>query len=292
MPVITSSYARMTAVFPGLKVSAAAPRSGEGWVTAQELAEGGAGLTGFVGREAAQAAEDYGRPPRAHVAATLALHRYLWPSCLLFTVPWFLRRRVPWLEVGDVAVHPAAGRATVRTRSFLCLPDDPAANEPGARTVPDEAALRAGLRAALAEHQAPVLAAFRPLVRRGPHALWSMATDEITEGLWYIGRLLGEEERAVAELAELLPGDTAPYAGGAGFTSPKAKGTRAQSRTKNFGDVPVKSDAASTSVQATACATRDRLTCCLFYTISPSTPCAGCPRATDPDRIDRRASAA
>ncbi len=78
-------------------------------------------------------------------------------------------------------------------------------------------ALRAELRAAVAEHAGPVLDGFRPLLRRGPHALWGMVTDEITEGLWYVGRLLGQEERAVAELAALLPGGTAPYAGAADF---------------------------------------------------------------------------
>jgi hypothetical protein len=279
MPVITSSYARMTAVHPGLKVSAAAPRTGAGWVSADELARGGAALTALVAREAARLTREHGgRAPRADVAATLALHRYLWPACLLFTVPWFLRRHVPRLPVGDVSAHPATGRMTVRARSFGCLPDDPAARLPGARPVPDEAALRDELRGALAEHLTPVLDAFRPLLRRGPRALWGMATDEITEGLWYIGQLLGEEDRAISELSALLPGGTAPYAGGSGFIRPAEQNSGA--------------DTASHTTAAKDLAARNRLTCCLFYTISPARTCSGCPRARDADRIDRRAYAA
>ncbi|HEY5835204.1 (2Fe-2S)-binding protein [Streptomyces sp.] len=269
MPVISSSYTRLTAVHPALRVTVAAPRSGGGWVAAHDLARGGAAVDAFVAWDAAQVVRDHGRPPRSDVAATLGLHRYLWPACLLFTVPWFLRRRVPRLPVTDVSFHRAAGRMTVRPASFCCLPDDPAARLPGARTVPTEAALREELRAALAEHAAPVLEAFRPLVRRGPRALWGMATDEVTEGLWYVGRLLGEEPRAVAELAALLPGDTAPYAGGAGFRPPGPPA-------------------------ATGCddPSRSRLTCCLFYTVSPGGGCTGCPRALPAARIGGRASAA
>ena len=51
-------------------------------------------------------------------------------------------------------------------------------------------------------------------MRRGQRALWGMATDEIVEGLWYVGHLLGEEQRAMDELELLLPGSTAPYAAG------------------------------------------------------------------------------
>lgn len=231
-----------------------------------------------MARETDRLTREHGRAPRPDVAATLALHRYLWPACLLFTAPWFLRRRVPLLPVTAVAAHPATGRITVRVRDFVCLPDDPAARLPGARPVPGEAALRRELRAALAGHLTPVLTAFRPLLRRGPRALWGMATDEVAEGLWYVGRSLGEADRAVAELTALLPGGTAPFAGGAAFTAVPAS--------------PAEADSPSIPVRQTAGATRKRLSCCLFYTISPTAPCAGCPRDRNPDRIDRRATAA
>ncbi|SEG11192.1 FhuF 2Fe-2S C-terminal domain-containing protein [Actinacidiphila yanglinensis] len=273
MLATSASYARLSAVFPDLRVTTAPPPSGTGWIGARDLAEGGAALAAYVTNTTAELTGDRGRPPRPDVAATLALHRYLWPACLLFTVPWFLHGRVPRLPVDDVAFHPATGQVTVRTRSFGCLPDDPAATLPGARSLPHPAALRDELRAAVAEHAAPVLAGFGPLLRRGRHALWGMVTDEITEGLWYVGRLFDQEERARTELAALLPGRTPPFAGGAGFR-----------RTTHSDGPSCDTDGAAPS--------RTRLTCCLYYTISPTDTCTTCPRRRVPDRIDRRASAA
>ncbi|WP_333771181.1 (2Fe-2S)-binding protein [Streptomyces sp. IBSBF 2435] len=272
MPVTSPAYARLAAVLPDLRVTEGEPRSDPGWIGSQQLAAGGAVLDAFIGWDAEQIVREYGSPPRPDVAATLGLHRYAWPACLLFTVPWFLHRRVPRLPVGDVSFHRESGRMTVRTRSFGCLPDDPAAALPGARVLPTEAALRDELRAALAEHLTPVLDAFRPRLRRGPRALWGMATDEIAEGLWHIGCLMDREERAVADLTALLPGGTAPYVGGAHFRG-----------TPQIPGMP--------GAQESDC-TRDRLTCCLFYTVSPDDACGSCPRGAESDRNRRRATAA
>ena len=273
MHVTSPAYARLAAAYPGLRVSEGEPRPGGGWVGAWELAAGGDALADFAGAERARLEREYGRRPRADVAAALALHRYAWPACLLFTVPWLLHRRVPRLPVADVALHTGIGRMTVRTRSFACLPGDPAAALDGARVLPDEAALRDELRAALAEHLTPLLYAFGPLTRRGPRALWATATDEITEGLWHVAGLMGRAEQAVADLSALLPGGTAPYAGGASFRrTPSPAGVNAGARGGGCD--------------------RDRLTCCLFYTVSPDRFCTSCPRGTESDRIGRRASAA
>jgi len=257
-----SSYARLSAAFPGLRVTAGPPPRDAGWVSAADLARGGPELAAFVAGDADRLAGEHGRAPRPDVAAGLALHRYLWPACLLFTVPYFLHRRVPRLPVDDVAFHPATGRFTVRTRQLTCLPGDPARRRPGtATTVRTDAALRGALRSALAEHLTPVLAGFAPHVRRGPRTLWRNATDEIAEGLWYIARLLGEEDRAVAELGALLTA-------GARFRAPVTA-------------APWAPDGPS----------RTRLTCCLFYTVSPSGTCSGCPRTPDRDRLRHPARA-
>ncbi len=218
---VTAAYTRLTEVFPGLRAEVldegvSAP-TGAGWVGAAELAAGGAAVDTFLAWDNAQVLRDYGQQARPDVVASFGLHRYAWPACLLVTVPWFLHRRVPRIPVEDVAFQRALGHLTVRVREFACLPDDPAADLPGARVVPDEAALRAEVLAALTEHLAPVLEGFGPRMRRGKRALWGMATDEIVEGLWYIAHLLGEERRAMAELELLLPGTTKPYVGTAGF---------------------------------------------------------------------------
>lgn len=261
---VTASYARLAEVFPGLRAEVlaegeAAP-SGVGWVGAAELAGGGAALDAFLARDNAQVLRDYGQQARPDVVASFGLHRYSWPACLLVTVPWFLHRRVPRIPVEDVSFQRALGHLTVRVREFACLPDDPAATLPGARVVPDEAALRAEVLDAVAEHIGPVLEGFQHRMRRGKRALWGMATDEIVEGLWYIAHLLGEERRAMAELELLLPGTTKPYVGTAGFRE-------------------------LTGPNGESLPTRDRASCCLFYTLRPEDTCVTCPRTCDDDRV-------
>ncbi|MFI8193595.1 (2Fe-2S)-binding protein [Streptomyces sp. NPDC085946] len=282
MPVllsaVTAAYARLARAVPGLAVTELGadgelPRGGD-WVAADQLAAGGAALDAFLARDEAQVLRDYGQRARPDVVATFGLHRYAWPACLLITVPWFLHRRVPRYPVTHVSYDRAApglalGRLAVRPAGFACLPGDPAAALPGARVVPDEDALRAEVRAAVAEHLEPVLAGFGPRMRRRGRALWGMATDELVEGLWYVAGLLGEDEgrRAMRELELLLPGATRPYVGAAGFrelTGPSGE------------PVP----------------TRDRVSCCMFYTVRPEDACATCPRTCDTAREARTAVAA
>lgn len=269
---VAAAYARLAEAYGGLRVTGLAahepsPR-GVGWVGADELAAGGAALEAYLAWDEAQVLRDYGRAARPDVVATFGLHRYAWPACLLFTAPWFLERRVPSLPPGAVSFHRTHGRMAVRVESFACLPDDPAAALPGARVVPDEEALREEVRAAVAQHLEPLLEGFGPRMRRGRRALWGMVTDEVVESLWYVGNLLGaaDERRAMRELELLFPGATAPYTGGAGFRTLRAPDGR---------DLP----------------TRDRASCCFFYTIDPADTCVTCPRTCDADRVTRMTAA-
>lgn len=264
---LTAAYDRLAAVFPGLTVTELGPDDpapcGPEWTGAAGLAAGGAELDAFLAWDAAQVARDHGRPARPDVVAGFGLHRYAWAACLLITVPWFLHRRVPRLPVTHVSYDRAGGRMAVRRPvSVACLPGDGAAALPGTVVVADEEALRAEVRAAVAEHLEPVLAAFGPRMRRRGRALWGMATDEVVEGLWYVAGLFGERaaERAVRELELLLPGSTAPYAGSAGFR-------------------------VLTGPDGSALPTRDRVSCCMFYTVRPEAACVTCPRVCDGDRV-------
>ncbi|MGW0941326.1 (2Fe-2S)-binding protein [Streptomyces sp. NPDC002623] len=270
------AYARLTEVYPGLTVTELGlvepfPRGG-GWVTAAELAEGGAALEAFLAWDDEQVVRDYGRPARPDVVASFGLHRYAWPACLLITVPWFLHRRAPRFPVTHVSYDRTGDGMRMAVRppsSFACLPGDPAALLPGARVVPDEEALRAEVRAAVAEHHEPLLAGFGPRARRRGRALWGMVTDEIVEGLWYIADLLGgdEPERARRDLELLLPGATQPYVGSAAFRE-------------------------LTGPDGEALPTRDRASCCMFYTVRPEDTCVTCPRTCDADRVTRLTAAA
>ncbi|MGW2045812.1 (2Fe-2S)-binding protein [Streptomyces sp. NPDC001858] len=269
------AYARLTEAYPGLTVTELGlvepfPRGG-GWVSAAELAEGGAALEAFLAWDDEQVVRDYGRPARPDVVASFGLHRYAWPACLLITVPWFLQRRVPRFPVTHVSYDRTGDGMQMAVRpptSFACLPGDPAALLPGARVVADEEALRAEVRAAVAEHHEPLLAGFGPRARRRGRALWGMVTDEIVEGLWYIAELLGgdEPERARRELELLLPGATQPYVGSAAFRE-------------------------LTGPDGEALPTRDRASCCMFYTVRPEDTCVTCPRTCDADRVSRLTAA-
>ncbi|RFU85005.1 iron-sulfur protein [Streptomyces triticagri] len=263
---VSEAYARVAEVFPSLAVQELGEGErvphGDGWVAASRLAEGGADLDAFLSWDEEQVLRDYGQPARPDVIATFGLHRYAWPACLLITLPWFLLRRVPRLPASEVTFQRTLGRMAVRVESFACLPDDPAAVLPGARVVADEEALRAEVRDAVAAHLQPVLDGFRPRMRRGPRALWGMATDEIVEGLWYVAHLLGEEQRAMTDLEQLLPGATKPYVGSAAFRELTGPGGE---------PLP----------------TRDRASCCMFYTLRPEDTCVTCPRTCDAERIER-----
>ncbi|MEU8622570.1 (2Fe-2S)-binding protein [Streptomyces sp. NPDC048623] len=272
---VAASYARLAGVAAGLSVAETAGDGvlpcGTGWVRADELGAGGDGLDTFLAWDEAQVRRDYKRVARPDVVASFGLHRYAWPVCLLVTLPWFLERRVPRVPARNVAFRRALGRVAVRVEEFACLPGDPAAALPGARVVADEEALRAAAREALAEHFEEVLGGFGPRMRRGRRALWGMVTDEIVESLWYVGALLGEEDRALAELERLMPGTARPYVGAAGFR-----------------ELPGSAEGCGGAARAT----RDRATCCLFYTVRPEDTCLTCPRTADPERVRRLAATA
>ncbi|MER5767169.1 (2Fe-2S)-binding protein [Streptomyces sp. NPDC001985] len=263
---VADAYARLTRAFPRLSVREPAPGErapeDDGWVSGAELASGGPALDSFLAWDEAQVLRDHGRPGRPDVVAGFGLHRYAWPAALLITVPWFLDRRVPRLAPGQFSFRRAHGLAVVRVTEFACLPDDPAAHLPGARPVADEQALRDEVRVSVAAHIGPVLEGFATRMRRGRRALWGMVTDDLVEGLWHIGNLLGEEERAIAELERLLPRTTRPYVGTPGFRH-------------------------LTGPQGELMPTRDRVSCCLFYTLRPDDSCVTCPRTCDTTRVTR-----
>jgi FhuF-like iron-sulfur protein len=261
---MTDAYARLAEVMPEFVVAELAdaepPPRGDGWAHAAALAAGGPSLDTFLAWDASQVEQDYGQRARPEVIASLALHRYAWPACLLFTVQWFLHRRVPRLSVGDVYLDRSAGRFAIRVGDFACLPGDPAAAHPGARVVADQEVLRAEVRDAVAAHLGPILEGFAQRARRGGRALWGMATDDFVEGLWHVAELLGEERRAIEELERLLPGGSRPFVGTAGFRE-------------------------LTGPEGAALSTRNRASCCLFYTVRPDDACGTCPRLCDGDRV-------
>ncbi|MEU6760093.1 (2Fe-2S)-binding protein [Streptomyces sp. NPDC046685] len=264
---LARTYARLTAVCDVLDVRVATADARPGrWVNGAELADPATdqhALDAFIAAEAARIRAGHGHDPRPDVAASRALHDYLWSVSLLMSGAWYLERRVPRVRPREVRADLSTGTyEIVPGAGFACLPGDPAAHLPGVRVVADEEALRAELRAAVADHVRPLLAAFGPRVRRRDHALWGMVTDDLVSGVWYLGRTLGQEEHGVREATELLPTAIAPFPGGADFR-------RLADRRGNPHP------------------TRTRLGCCMYYTLDSARACATCPRTCDAERLRR-----
>ncbi|RLV10418.1 iron-sulfur protein [Streptomyces griseocarneus] len=253
--VLRETYAGLAEALRPLVRLEAVPRVDGERVTGERLVQDAALRERLVDAAERRIADTHGVTPRRDVAAMDALHQYVFYATVAMSGPWFLTHRVPWIGLDGLAHDGASAALTVAPSHLLCLPDDPAATLPGVRVVADEERLRAALREAVAEHLGPVLEAFRPLLRRGTRAVWGLAADELTEGIWYVGRVTGQERRAVAAADVLLPGGTPPFVGAAGF--------------RPCGDAAAAGEGE---------ATRTRINCCLWYTVTPQQPCSTCPR--------------
>ncbi|MER6090713.1 (2Fe-2S)-binding protein [Streptomyces bluensis] len=259
--LLATSYRRLTSLCEVLSVHVT--DGGRPGPLRPCLVEGQEGAEAFVDAKAARIRERYGHTAPRHVAASRALHDYAWSVGLLMGGVWYLERRVPRIAPEDVRIDLASGAFDITPGARLvCLPDDPAVALSGALPVAQEDALRGELRQAVAAHMGPVLDAIGPYTRRGSRALWGMVADDLVSGIWYLGRVLGEEATAVRAATEVLPSALAPFPGGAGFRP---------LRTADGHEHP----------------TRTRTSCCLYYTIRPDEACSTCPRTCDAERLRR-----
>lgn len=244
-------YQRIRTVCPSLRarVRVVAHHEGTtaGWVGADDLVRSGNLADVVIDAAATRIERDHGARPPRHVAATRVLHDYAWSTALLMSGPWFLEARVPRLRRTDVRLYLATGTLEVIPTDEL-MPGEP----------------DAALRAAVAEHLGPLLAAVGPQLRRGPRALWGMVTDDLVSGIWHLGQELGDEETAVRAATRLLPHRDEPFPGGARFRQ-------------------------LTGPDGATHTTRARLACCLNYTIGPGQACVTCPRTPDAERVRRLA---
>ncbi|WP_045693164.1 (2Fe-2S)-binding protein [Streptomyces rubellomurinus] len=258
-PASTADYRRLRELCPALDLRLLGPAdpdpaAADGWHTGAELATDERALAAALAGEEDRIAAAHGRAPRPHVTASRLLHHYAWSACLLIAGPWHLARQVPDLTPADLWLHTPSGDLALRPRPHLALPPLPP---------PGEDELRAELRAAVVAHLEPLVAAFAGPTRRRDRALWGMVTDDLASALWYLGRMLGEEDAAVAAAAAVLPGGTLPLPGAADFRRLHTPDGRAHH-------------------------TRTRLGCCLYYAVSPAAEaCLTCPRTCDEERLRR-----
>ncbi|WP_329561625.1 (2Fe-2S)-binding protein [Kitasatospora sp. NBC_01266] len=250
LPPLLEACRRVAECCPALTVrmlGAGEPAPGRDWVPATDFADR---MPELIAGEAGRIRAEHGCAVPPHVAAARLLHHYLWSVCLLASGPWYLTGRVPELGHDRLWLAPQSGELAFRPGNELDDASDRA-------TSGDER-----LRAVVAAHAAPVLAAFRPVAKRGSRSLWGMVTDDLVSGLWYLGRMLGREEDAVARAERLLPGGTGPLPGGAQFR--RLAGTADREHL-----------------------TRTRLGCCLYYAVRPEDTCLTCPRTCDAERVRR-----
>lgn len=204
-------------------------------------------LAAAIDGEAARIQAVHGRPARRDVVSSRLLHHYLWSVGLLFSGPWYLAGVVPALTPGQVWTDSATGDLALASEACIATSDPAAVRESVERFV------------------RPLLSAFQSVLRRGPHALWGMTGDDLVSGIWYLGRKLGEEERAVQLAEELLPGGQFPR--GANFRTLHDTNGRTH-------------------------VTRTRTGCCLYYALQAGDACITCPRVTDDERLRRLEAAA
>ncbi|MFF3067604.1 iron-sulfur protein [Kitasatospora sp. NPDC057936] len=229
------------------------PSAADGWYSGAQLACDESALAAALAGEEARTADRHGRAARPHVTASRLLHHYVWSACLLIAGPWHLARRVPAVDPADLWLHAPTGDLALRPRGHVGRPDGPLGE--------DE--LRAELRAAVVAHAEPLVAAFAEPTRRRDRALWGMVTDDLASAIWYLGRMLDEEDAAVAAAGAVLPGGTLPLPGAADFR---------RLRTADGQCHP----------------TRTRLGCCLYYAVAPDAlACLTCPRTSDEERVSR-----
>jgi hypothetical protein len=265
--VLADAYRRLADVCEALTLRVAQPGAGDGQAgsTAQELMSHQGALDAFVDAEAARVRERYGTTPRRDVAASRALHDYAWSVGLMMGGVWYLERRVPRIRPEDLRLDLDTATYTITPGTELaCLTGDSLAGGPGVLTLPEEEQLRAALRMAVADHMRPLLVALGPTVRRGARTLWGMVSDDLVSGIWYLGRMLGQEGEAVRAATDVLPIAVPPYPTGADFRHLVGDDGRRH-------------------------ATRTRAGCCMFYKIRPEEACVTCPRTGDAERLRRLA---
>ncbi|WP_034268689.1 (2Fe-2S)-binding protein [Haloechinothrix halophila] len=188
---------------------------------------------------------------------------YLQVPATLGALLFHYERRVPSLRPADLLLHipgdgkPKPGGVALLSEEFACLPDDPAADAPEATVIESENALAALLRARYTAHASRFVAAYRPPVRFGKHALWGAATDAIDVALWKAGKQGGDEGAGIADAALVLPDRIEP------FTSASTLHT-----TLNDGR---------------PCWTRRKESCCFHYLLDNGKgACETCPRRSPP----------
>lgn len=213
-----------------------------GWRPATTLVDG-SGLPELL----AVAARQWQASP--HAAAALAWKAYSYWLALPAVLGWASARRVPLLRPRDVLVRYDGEQVRVglsRSVQVAVLPTDPLAlaGHPRVPVVPDEAALRAALRATLLdEHLTPMGEAIHERVRVGVRTL--------------LGSVASGVAHAILRASDALPGSSVETIG-------------------VLLDTLGVADLVELAPAADGVPTVRRRTCCLAFTLPRPKVCPGC----------------
>ncbi|MHA6795205.1 (2Fe-2S)-binding protein [Pseudonocardia bannensis] len=270
---VAETAARVSAAVEGLDVHVGPGPSADGWTRCSDVD------TAFVARwEAETLAALPGWYGGTHPTTASAFVLHWCASLPGLTGAAFFRhaRRVPVLDRAALAFrrdpgNPIPVATALLDERFWCLPDDPAAGDPGATVVGDVDALAAVLRAQIRTHADEFLAGYapgRPLPRR---ALLGAFFDGLDTGLWRSENgvtACGDPLTMTATLREaglVLPGGTPEFA------EPSAL----HPFTDALGRVWL---------------SRKRTSCCYYFKVSgDGSACSTCPRTSPAERARRYA---
>ncbi|HXV94250.1 MAG TPA: (2Fe-2S)-binding protein [Pseudonocardia sp.] len=267
-PALGDTVAMVDSASEWLTLRLGMPAGADGWIALTEIDPD------FMRAWEALAAEyqraEYGRTDPV-TAAAYALSWYAGVPGEVGGACLQTARRVPRLQPESLAVHRhptehhVDGVALLDER-FWCLPDDPAAGDPAATVVTDEAALAAVLRAEVRTHADRFLAWYRPGARLPRRGLLGAFVDGLDCGVWTGGGYRGEEPASVlATAATVLPGRTPQ------FTEASTMYLLTDDRGREH-------------------LTRQRVACCFYYRLDEAREaCFTCPR-TDLAQRRRRAA--
>lgn len=204
------------------------------------------------------------------------LGNYAWYIPVPAVAMYLIDRRVPHFSLDTIGLrhevfrweeHGESGeneRVNVHFLSnrFFALPDDPAAGQPEVTIVPDMPALRDVLRTSIEAFLIPLVEELYVQTNLSRYAQWNIIADLCASMFLYIGQLMGDEQRGMAEgLAFLKATDSPLNNPRTGYVS-----LQYESRCETF---------------------RTRGGCCRYYKLPNHDKCSACVLRTVQDRDEQ-----
>ena len=244
-----------------LKVEFGEPQGEEWLCLPDDVTSGAARLDTLIAATQARL-----RTKAPNIVGSAMLQSYQWPVISSAVGCYLLDQRVPDIGAANVRLRYNAegeAEAIAYTRGqFTVLANDPMAQHPDAVVVPDQAALRATLRAAIESHLGGVIAQFCTQLGCKARGLWLNVADSCTGTLIW---LMKEHQPAVSVSQIEAEVEALVRVGGSPLNN------------KQIGLLPL-------TYRDHTAVFLDRATCCYWYKTEGGDYCSTCPKRTPEDR--------